>query len=244
MLRAHPDALVFFAVPDDAVAAVAAAVAANDETIPKSVAFAHLSGALGLDALSSLSRRHQVGSFHPLRSFPVRQPPDAFRGIVIAVDASSATMRGRLEKLARDLGARPRIVADADRVLYHAAAVFASNYGVALLKEAASLLVQIGWTEREAVNGLLPLMIGALEQAGRRGPTAALTGPIRRGDVATVRRHLQVLRTEDSAIDLYRMLGTIALEIATEAGLDSVAADRVRRALTQKAAATRRRRRR
>jgi predicted short-subunit dehydrogenase-like oxidoreductase (DUF2520 family) len=180
----------------------------------------------------------------------VAQPPQAFQGIVIAIDASSAALRSRLVRLARDLGARPRLVADRDRVLYHAAAVFASNYGVALLAQAANLLHTIGWTEREAVAGLLPLMQGAIDQVGRRGAAAALTGPIRRGDVATVERHLEALqrlRSTDAhgrprVIDVYRMLGAIALEIAEEAGLDAAAAERVRRALTRKVAATRRRR--
>ena len=153
----------------------------------------------------------------------------------------------RLSRIARDLGARPRTVAGEDRILYHAAAVFASNYGVALLGVAASLLEEIGWTEPEAVAGLVPLMTGALAEAGRIGVAGALTGPVRRGDPATIERHLAALerlRRGASAADLYRMLGAIALEIAKEAGLEPAAAERVNRALTRKVAATRRRRRR
>jgi predicted short-subunit dehydrogenase-like oxidoreductase (DUF2520 family) len=86
----------------------------------------------------------------------------------------------------------------------------------------------------------------------RRRPVAALTGPIRRGDVGTVERHLAVLAEVDSGsagskvasrADLYRMLGLIALEIAKEAGLEPAGAERIRRALTRKVAATQRRRR-
>jgi predicted short-subunit dehydrogenase-like oxidoreductase (DUF2520 family) len=141
-------------------------------------------------------------------------------------------------------------VAGEDRILYHAAAVFASNYGVALLGVAASLLEEIGWSKSEAVGGLVPLMSGALEEAGRIGVAAALTGPVRRGDVLTVERHLAALerlRRGDSGppvVDLYRMLGAIALELAKEAGLGPAAAERVNRALTRQVAATRRRRRR
>ena len=75
-----------------------------------------------------------------------------------------------------------------------------------------------------------------------RGPVAALTGPVRRGDVNTVERHLAALQGAPVA-DLYRMLGSIALEIAVEAGLEPAPAERMHRALTQKVAATRRRRR-
>jgi predicted short-subunit dehydrogenase-like oxidoreductase (DUF2520 family) len=138
-------------------------------------------------------------------------------------------------------------VADSDRAVYHAAAVFASNYLVALLAEAVRLLEQSGWTEKEAVRGLVPLAEGALANVAKRGPTAALTGPIRRGDAETVRRHLEALaeaHSDPRLGHLYRMLGEVALEIAKEAGLEPAAAEQTRRALTRKVAATRRRSRR
>jgi predicted short-subunit dehydrogenase-like oxidoreductase (DUF2520 family) len=218
--------------------------------IPRTVAFVHCSGALGLGVLRPLAARHAIGSFHPLQSFPTPRAPEAFRGSLVAIDASSEAMRRRLSRLARDLGAKPRRVDETDRVVYHAAAVFASNYLVALAAEAVGLLRTIGWSEREAIDGLVPLMEGALAEVARRGPSAALTGPIRRGDVETVTRHLDALARLDSGArrgtrrkaDLYRMLGQIALEIAAEQGLDGAAAERVNRALTRNVAATRRRR--
>jgi predicted short-subunit dehydrogenase-like oxidoreductase (DUF2520 family) len=250
-LGSEARAIVFLAVPDVAVAGYARELAdAPGLEVPASVAFVHVSGSLGLDALSSLARRHDVGSFHPLRSFPRPQPPAAFRGVVVAVDASRPALSRRLERIARDLGARPRLVAGADRMIYHAAAVFASNYGVVLLGVAAGLLESIGWSEKEAVAGLLPLMTGAVDEAGRIGVAGALTGPARRGDVSTIQQHLIALERVEGGrsglpvIDLYRMLGSIAVEIAREAGLGPAAAGRVNRALTRKVAATRRRRRR
>jgi predicted short-subunit dehydrogenase-like oxidoreductase (DUF2520 family) len=235
---------VFVTVPDDAIATLAGELAAYGE-LPRTVAFVHCSGALGLSALSPLVARHATGSFHPLQSFPEPRAPEAFHGSVVAIDATNEALRRRLARLARDLGARPRRVDDADRVVYHAAAVFASNYLVALAAEAVDLLRKIGWTEHDAVEGLVPLMEGVLAEVAQRGPSAALTGPIRRGDSETVTRHLEALATLDSkrAQDLYRMLGQIALEIARSEGLDAAAADRVNRALTRDVAATRRRRR-
>jgi predicted short-subunit dehydrogenase-like oxidoreductase (DUF2520 family) len=251
VLRSRPRATVFLTVPDGAVESFAAAIAAAGD-LPAAVAFVHCSGALGLSALAPLGKDHSVGSFHPLQSFPEPRPPDAFDGSVVAVDASTAMLLRRLERLARDLGARPRRVSDADRVVYHAAAVFASNYLVVLAAEAVEMLRTIGWTEREATNGLIPLMEGVLDEVARRGPDAALTGPIRRGDSQTVNRHLEALDALDALdprgtpqnADLYRMLGRIALEIAKREGLDLAAARRVNRALTRDVAATRRRRRR
>jgi predicted short-subunit dehydrogenase-like oxidoreductase (DUF2520 family) len=248
-LELQPAAIVFLTVPDGAVEVVAAKLAATGPAIPATVSFVHASGALELGALAALRPRHSIGSFHPLRSFPEPGPPEAFRGIVIAVDASSVALRRLLGRLARDLGAKPRRVDDSQRALYHAAAVLASNYVVALLGEAVDVLEQTGWIERDAIRGLVPLAKGALLNVKRRGAVAALTGPIRRGDAATVGRHLDALGQLDASspsrrprrTDLYRMLGEVALEIAQEAGLERAAAEQTRRALTQKVAATRRR---
>lgn len=249
--------MIFLTVPDDAVAIVASRLAAQGDSIPATVSFVHASGALELGALEPLRLRHAVGSFHPLRSFPEPGPPEAFRGIVIGVDASSEPLRRELNRLARDLGAKPKRVDDAERAIYHAAAVYASNYVVALLAEAVGLLERSGWTEEEAVQALIPLAEGAIANVRKRGPVAALTGPIRRGDAKTVARHLGALAGErggarratgasrmgpaDRKTDLYRMLGKVALEIAQQAGLKPAAAEQTRRALTRKVAATRRR---
>lgn len=201
------------------------------------LAVVHVSGALGLDALSVL-KPNPRGSFHPLQSFPMPRSWDAFKGITIAVDATTPALLKRLRELARNLAARPRRVRDGERVAYHAAAVYASNFVDVVIAEAVEQLEAIGWTADEATSALLPLVEGAVENIRRRGPVQALTGPIRRGDADTVTRHLQVVDNRD----LYRMLGLVALEIAQEAGLDPAAAERTRRALTQDVAATRRRR--
>jgi len=238
----RPGSTVFLTVPDGAIATFARDIARAD-ALPPSVAFVHCSGALGLGVLGPLGSAHAVGSFHPLQSFPKPRAPEAFRGSLVGIDASTVPLRRRLERLARDLGARPRSVAEAERVIYHAASVFASNYLVALAGVAVELLESIGWSEGDAVAGLVPLMEGALEEVARRGPVGALTGPIRRADVETVTRHLEGL-ADGPAADLYRMLGRIALELATEAGLEPAAARRVNRALTRNVAATRRRRQR
>jgi predicted short-subunit dehydrogenase-like oxidoreductase (DUF2520 family) len=250
-LESRPRAIVFLAVPDGAVTAVAAELATAGSGILRSVSFVHLSGALELAALDPLRDRHAVGSFHPLQAFPEPRLPVVFRGIVVAVDASTDALLRRLFALARALGATPKHVDDAQRILYHAAAVFASNYADVLLDVGVGLLEAVGWSEKEAVGGLGALAGGALINLRKRGPVYGLTGPIRRGDAGTVSRHLDALKALEAAgrrhrsqlVDLYRMLGTIALEIAKEAGLDPAAAEQVARALTQDVAATRRRRR-
>ncbi|HLZ94732.1 MAG TPA: DUF2520 domain-containing protein [Candidatus Dormibacteraeota bacterium] len=228
--------ILFLAVPDGAVAEMAGRIAALDP--PSDLAIVHVSGALGLDALGALHGNPR-GSFHPLQSFPSPRTWEAFKGITIAIDATTPGLLRELRRLARLLAATPRRVRDSERVLYHAAAVFASNYVVAVVEEAVRLLGAAGWRRADAEAALIPLVEGAVESIRRQGVVGALTGPIRRGDSDTVARHLEAV---DDA-DLYRMLGTIALEIAGEAGLEPAAAERVRRALTRNVAATRRRRR-
>ena len=230
--------IVFLAVPDQAVDEIATTIASLKPS-PR-LSFVHVSGALSLGALDAL-RDHPVGSFHPLQSFPAPRDPGAFRGITVAVDASTPTLMRRLRALARAIGATPKHVGDEDRVLYHAAAVYASNFVDVVVAEAVRLLGEIGWSEADATKALLPLVEGAVAGIRERGPVHALTGPIRRGDAETVKRHLEGL--DRQARETYRMLGSIALEIAIEAGLEPAAAGRMRRALTEKSAATRRRRR-
>ena len=240
-LRSGPQAIVFLAVPDDAVFSIAEHLAAAARGIPESVAFVHLSGALPLGALRALGAAHPIGSFHPLQSFPEPRAAASLRGIVVGVDASNPQLLRRLSTLARAVGARPKHVGDSERAMYHVAAVFASNYVDALLGEGVRLLEAAGWCVKEASAGLLALTEGTLASVRKRGVVAALTGPVRRGDVNTVDRHLASL--SGRAADLYRMLGLIALEIAVEAGLEPAAAERMAWALTEKTAATRRRRR-
>jgi predicted short-subunit dehydrogenase-like oxidoreductase (DUF2520 family) len=231
------EGIVFLAVPDGFVAGSAARLARMDPGL--GLSFVHLSGALGLDALSPL-RGHALGSFHPLQSFPFPREPGAFHCITVAVDATSGPLMRRLRTLARELGAKPHHVSERDRAAYHAAAVYASNFVDVVIAEAVRMLEKIGWTEEASLEALLPLVEGALANIRDKGPVRALTGPIRRGDADTVRRHLGVVDNPD----LYRMLALVALEIAQQAGLEPAAAGRTRRALTRDVAATRRRGRR
>jgi len=229
--------IVFLAVPDRAIAETAARMAAAHPAAD--LAFVHLSGATTLAALDALAPRPR-GSFHPMQSFPFPRPPAAFRGVTVAVDATTPALRRRLNALARRLGATPKPVSDADRAAYHAAGVYASSFLNVLFGEAVGLLEGIGWSQKDAVRALLPITESAVANIRRKGVAGALTGPLRRGDAETVARHLEVVADRD----LYRMLASIALEIAREAGLEPAAAERVKRALTRDVAATRRRSRR
>lgn len=217
-----PGVLVVLAVPDQHVADLARAVA---PVLSAETALLHLSGALPLTALAPAKRR---GSFHPFQSFPAPKPRTHFEGITVAVDATDAKLLEQLEELAAGLHAHPRRVTDGERTLYHAAAVTAGNYLVALAGTAAATLQEIGWSREEALAALLPLMRGTLANLEADRLPGALIGPIRRGDAATVERQLAELRRRSPAIaQTYAALGRATLALARESGLDEASAARL-----------------
>jgi predicted short-subunit dehydrogenase-like oxidoreductase (DUF2520 family) len=138
------------------------------------LAVVHVSGSLGLGALDALSDNPR-GSFHPLQSFPAPRGPDAFRGITVAVDATTPALLGSLSRLARGLGAKPKRVRDSERVLYHAAAVFASNFVLAAVDEGVRSLQAAGWSRQDAEKALVPLVEGVVANLRRQGVVKALT---------------------------------------------------------------------
>jgi len=230
--------VAFLAVPDPELAAVAGRIAGR---VPAATAVVHLSGSQPLGALQpATAAGHPVGSFHPFQSFPVERAPAAFRGALIGIDSADPALLTRLERLALDIGGRPRRVPDRERALYHVAAVLASNLLVGLISTSATVLEAAGWSRADAVDALLPLLFGVVENIGAEGLEGALIGPIRRGDPETVRRHLAELEAagmEDPA-RVYRILGRATLELALAAGLDPAKGAEILLALTGSPAAT------
>ena len=173
--------LLLLCVPDPAVAEVAGAVAPDPSTV-----VAHCAASLGLDVLGTHARR---ASLHPLVSMP-----DAAIGAARLRGAWFATAGDPLVHDVVDaLGGRYVEVADADRVRYHATAAIASNHLVALLGQVARLAASVG----VPLEAFLDLTRGGVESVAEVGPAAALTGPVVRGDVETVRRHLAALPAEE-----------------------------------------------
>lgn len=178
--------LLVLAVPDGAVAEVAAAVP------PGPAVVAHLSGALGLDVLAGHPRRAVL---HPLVSLPdpevgaTRLRSGAWFGLAAEGDPLAAAV-------VEALGGRPITVAEADWATYHAAAVVASNHLVGLLGQVERLAAGLG----VPLAAYLDLARGSLENVAALGAADALTGPVRRGDRATVARHLAALPPDERAL--------------------------------------------
>lgn len=205
-------AMVFVAVPDDAIKTV---VTGLNWSSSKSVV--HCSGAAGLDVLTSATRQGaMVGSFHPLQTFSASSSTATFAGITVVVDGDHE-LREVLSRIAVDLGGTPRIVAADHRPLYHAAAVMASNYLVTLAEQVVQLSATYGWTRGEALEAFLPLMRGTMANLEQDGLPGALTGPIARGDVGTVTGHVKALSRVSAEIgSLYSHLGLATIRIAAE----------------------------
>lgn len=194
--------LVFLAIPDAAVAPVSRSIAWEPRHL-----VVHCSGALGLDALAAADEAGATtGCFHPLQTFPSRTPePDRFGGIFCGVEAL-APLGAVLEQMARDLGSRPIRLEGVDRALYHAAAVVASNHLVALTAAATRLWALAGLPGEAGREALSPLIVATARNVSRMELADALTGPVARGDVATVEAHLRALRRDPSLLQLYQRL--------------------------------------
>ena len=222
-------AIIILAVRDDAIRPLAG-VLADAGTIGSQQVVLHLSGVHGQEALGPLvGSRAALGSLHPLQT--ISEPERAaerLKGAWAAVEGMPRAMEAA-ERLAQDVGLRPFRIASQAKPMYHAGAVFASNYFVVVEAVAQRLLRHAGLTDAEAWQALRPLVEGTLENLARLGPVGALTGPVARGDEATVRRHVEALTQDDAA--LYRVLGRAALELAQKRGMDEATAARVASAL-------------
>ncbi|MEZ4552712.1 MAG: DUF2520 domain-containing protein [Dehalococcoidia bacterium] len=217
--------LVFVTVPDAAVAAVVSSIDWRSGQ-----AVVHCSGALGLASLDAAAARGAaVGCFHPLQSFPALEgDASRFRDITCGIEASG-DLSVVLESITVRSGASIIRLEGVDRAAYHAAAVFASNYVVSLMAAARRAWTEAGLPAESARPSLAPLLSGAAENISRHELSEALTGPVARGDVETVRHHLVALGDSDLAA-LYRALGAELLTLrlphdaATAAALEAALA--------------------
>ena len=179
--------LVLLCVPDSVIAQVASGVEVGPWV-------AHVSGATPLAALDPHERRF---STHPLQTLTRERGAEQLDGAWGAISGENDDARSRAHWLAETLGLRPFVVDDADRTLYHAAAVIGGNFLVTLHRVATRLLEQAG----APPEAIVPLMSRTIANG------FDLTGPIARGDWATVDAHIAALEARDpDLVPLYRAL--------------------------------------
>jgi predicted short-subunit dehydrogenase-like oxidoreductase (DUF2520 family) len=218
-LAAQGADLVLLAVPDRMIPSVSIQVVSGG-ALRRGAVVAHLAGGLPAAVLTGVrAAGGHRGSMHPLQTFAevdtaVRSLPDSFfflegdpeavevlRTVVVALDGRPIEIRGEA------------------KALYHAGAAAASNFFVALMDYATGLLVRAGVPSQDALGALLPLVKGTLANLETVGLPGALTGPISRGDVGTVRRHLAALESAPGdLLRLYRALGRKTVEVARRKG--------------------------
>ena len=224
--------VVFITTPDDAIVRVVNAIHWR-----KGQSVIHCNGAASTDILEEArSKGAQVGGFHPLQSFAsFKEALKNLPGSVFAIEAEDPLYEV-LSKMAGELKSRSIRLAGADKVLYHAAAVITSNYTVTLLKMAIDLWQIFGISSEQAASALLPLLQGTVNNIARIGLPNCLTGPIARGDLGTIRRHLTALRDRaPGVLEAYRQLGLQTIPIALAKGrIEEKAGDRMRALLEGK----------
>ncbi|MFL5778064.1 MAG: Rossmann-like and DUF2520 domain-containing protein [Chloroflexota bacterium] len=203
--------LVILAVPDDALASVARGI-----RLYGGQALVHTSGAVGADVLApAMAAGTQIGSFHPLVAFAdTERAVAALRGATVAIEGDDQ-LASLLGDMAGAIGASPVRLAPGTKAAYHAAAVLAAGGFVALLDAIAELGRVAGLEEAGSLAIYGPLIEGTLGNARSLGIRAALTGPITRGDVGTVRAHVAALEAHAPGVmPLYRAAAEREIELA------------------------------
>jgi len=207
----HPEItadLVWFCVPDHVVASSAQALA-ETVTWQRRTAL-HSSGALSSSVLQPLAQRGaRTGSVHPFMTFVPDVTP-SLAGVSFAVEGERRAI-SLAKRIVTDLGGRTFPITEKDKALYHAWGVFASPLLTALLALTEEVARAVGVSRREARFYTAPIAQQTVQNYARRGPAAGFSGPLIRGDVATVRRHLDALRRIPGAKEVYRALARSAL---------------------------------
>jgi len=193
--------ILVLGVPDDAIEAAARELAPR---ISSRVAF-HLSGARPADLLAPFRERGaSVGSLHPLRAFH-GDPSESWRDVFLAVEGDRNAVDIGL-RIAAAIGARAREISAESKPLYHAAATLAAGGCLSLVSMATRIWASLGLPEEEARAALARLGSEALASLERQGFEDALTGPISRRDVGTVRDHIAGIGRLDEVLAVYRLL--------------------------------------
>jgi predicted short-subunit dehydrogenase-like oxidoreductase (DUF2520 family) len=207
--NAHLDAdVVWFCVPDREIAAASRQLAST-VVWKKKVAF-HSSGALASDELKTLRRRGaSAASVHPLMTFVSRSIP-SLKGVPFAIEGDAAAVKVA-RRLVRDLGGEAFSIRKQHKAAYHAWGAFTSPLLVALLVTGERLARAAGLSAVDVRKKMLPIIRQTIANYEALGPAGAFSGPIVRGDVEVVRKHLEVLGKVPEAGDVYLALARAAL---------------------------------
>jgi predicted short-subunit dehydrogenase-like oxidoreductase (DUF2520 family) len=213
--------VVWICVPDDAIAATAEQIAGERDWRGKIAV--HSSGALSSDTLEPLRRKGaEVASAHPLMTFVSSSQPK-LKGVPFALEGSAKAL-GAVEAIISDFEAQAFRIARAEKAAYHAFGFFSSPAIVALIA-AATDVGKLAGLDGKRVRALMePIVRQTIHNCFRSSPQQAFSGPVRRGDVETIRKHLEVLRQQPDSLEVYRALVKVALKDLPSAKTEQIEA--------------------
>jgi len=176
----------------------------------------HTSGALDSRVLLPLARLGAAtGSMHPMQTFSGRSSP-RLDGVIFDIEGVAAARRVA-QVIARSLGATPVVINAGDKPAYHASGTSVAGHALALVESAIQTLMRIGFTRHRANQALLPLIRQMLDNYERHGPQAAWTGPLSRGDYATIAKHVRALRRAPQEFQrAYAALALLSARVLSE----------------------------
>lgn len=211
--------IVFITTNDDAVTFVAEGMSKNCE-IREDQLFLHTSGSLSSSVLKPLKEKGGIiASLHPLQT--VANPEEGIKNIMGSIFAIEGDEKALpiLKEIVHNLGGIPFHIPEEKKPLYHLAAVIACNYFVTLVDTSLDIFKSINIDEEIGLEGLLRLVHGTMNNMEKLGTKNALTGPIARGDIETVKGHLKAMRNyAPELLLLYKVLGDKTIKIAKEKG--------------------------
>ena len=202
--------ILWLCVPDASIATTAQWIAAQRPDLQGQIMI-HSSGALDRSVLHAAEAAGaRTASVHPVMTFPTRRPVP-LAGVHFGVETAEAPTRQRLFRLVRRLGGRPFSVASEGKAMYHAAAMFGSPLLVALMATGVDAMRAAGVAEQRALDLLTPMATATIANVARRGLAASFSGPLARGDAATVKLHRAALAVHPLLAPGYEALARIAL---------------------------------
>lgn len=214
--------IILITTPDDTISKACSAIAIP-ELIDGKFVF-HMSGAGGVDLLDAARKSGAcIAAIHPVQSFSsVKTAIRNLPGSVFGISADGKAKKQAV-KIVRDLKGIPVFISSGQKPLYHAAACFASNYLVALLHVVELIYESVGINKVNARKAYLPLVYGTLKNIEASGTVEALTGPIARGDISTIEKHIKAIKkTHPGHSSLYSILGILTANIARKKGTMSL----------------------
>ena len=201
--------LLWLCVPDAAIAETAAWLVAERGALHGQVVV-HSSGALDRSVLAVAERAGaRAGSVHPMMSFPTRRVV-ALEGTRFGVEAADTATQKELFALVRRLGGRPFAVDGKGKAMYHAGAMFGSPMLVATLAAGVRAMREAGIAEKEAMALLGPMVAATVANVQKQGLSRSFSGPLSRGDAATVKLHREALAGHPLVAHVYDSLARLA----------------------------------